>query len=112
MNGQTIATTTSQLKQTNINFSLENKSLLQTIQYFYYKKIDLLINSQEWFDYPVDEYKKKKTLHIKQRISITNILFKTNKPFKEDNIEITELFTRSDSKIKNQQIHNTNKYSE
>ena len=96
----------------NNKVSLEKQSLLQTIPYFYHKKIDLPIKAQEWFEIPVNEYEKKTTSYLKQWISSTKLLFKTNKTFKNDNKKITNLFTISVLNIRNQQIYNHNKYSE
>ena len=90
------------IESTLVNFgdqtiSLEKRSLIITIQYFYSKIKNLPAEQRKWFENPVAEYVPLSVKTLKQWISQTKTIFKDNKNRKIENRKITEFFSTDKS---------------
>ena len=75
--------------------SLEKKTLLSTIGFFYSKAEILPVDLKNWFQSSIEEYKKYTVKGLKQWIANTKKLFKINK--KNNNYDankITDYFLK------------------
>ena len=94
------------IESTLVNFgdqiiSLEKRSLIITIQYFYSKMKNLPAEQRKWFENPVAEYVPLSVKTLKQWISQTKTIFKDNKNRKIEHRKITEYFSTDKSNSNN-----------
>ena len=94
------------IESTLVNFrdqtiSLEKRSLIITIQYFYSKIEHLPTEQRKWFEKTVAEFVPLPVKTLKQWISQTKTIFKDNKNRKIENRKITEYFSTDKSISKN-----------
>ena len=84
-----------QISFQNSLMSLEKKSLLLTIEFFYSKAEILPVNLKIWFQSPLEEFKKYHVKRLKQWIANTKKLFKIHmKKNNYDSNKITDYFVR------------------
>ena len=82
--------------------SLEKRSLLITIEYFYSKSENLPVDQKYWFNFSIDEFKKVPVRNLKQWIANKNLfkIKKTNNNY--GNKKITGYFEKVMGIIENE----------
>ena len=82
-----------QISFQNTLMSLEKKSLLITIEFFYSKAEILPVDLKIWFQSSIEEFKKYTVKRLKQWIANTKKVFKTHKKnHNYDSNKITDYF--------------------